>query len=290
MSEAPPPSDPPGGLPLDSEGAAPPRERISVGLELREARIRRGRSIRQAHQATRIPPEYIEAIEAEEWDRLPAAPFTRGFVSSYSEFLGLDAADVLARIPIAPTAPGAGLQPEPPAPPPPAPQSPERAAAPPAPTPPAAAPLREELSSGFNLGPWLAAAIVALIVAAGVVAVLTLREPAGAPIEERGVAGLNEPAAPPPSAAGAGRSGDPVANLAGASLGAAIAYAASTGAPYVLIEVADAAAAGTVIDQQPPPGALLDAGDAIMIVASLGPSAADGQAGAAPEPPDGGGG
>ena len=284
MSEAPPPSDPPGGLPPDSEAAAPPRERISVGLELREARIRRGRSVRQAHQATRIPPEYIEAIEAEEWDRLPAAPFTRGFVSSYSEFLGLDAADVLARIPIAPTAPGAGLQPEPPAP---APQSP----APPAPAPaPPAAPLREELSGGFNLGPWLAAAIVALIVAAGVVAVLTLRESAEAPIEERGVAGLNEPAAPPPSAAGAGRGGAPVANLAGASLDAAISYAASSGVPYVLIEVADAAAAGTVIDQQPPPGALLDAEDAIMIVVSLGPSAADGEAGAPLEPPEGGGG
>ena len=271
MSDAPPP-DPLDGPPPDSEAA--PRARISIGLELREARIRRGRSLRQAHRATRIPTEFIEAIEAEEWERLPAAPFTRGFVSSYSEYLGLDAADVLARIPIAPTAPGAGLQPEAPPEPSPPPPAAVPSAAPPAA--PAAAPLREELSSGFNLGPWLAAVVVALIVAAGVIAVLTLRDPAGPPVEERGVAGLSEPPAPPPSAAGSGLGDAPVANLAGVSLDAAVAYAASTGAPYVLIEVADAAPAGTVVDQKPPPGALLDADDALTIVVSLGPLGAAG--------------
>ena len=81
-----------------------------IGEELRQARIRRGRSIAQAHQATRIARHYLEALEAEDWRRMPAAPFARGFLSSYAQYLGLDEGPLLARFPFEPSAPGEGLQ------------------------------------------------------------------------------------------------------------------------------------------------------------------------------------
>ena len=135
-----------------------------IGEELRQARIRRGRSIAQAHQATRIARHYLEALEAEDWRRMPAAPFARGFLSSYAQYLGLDDGPLLERFPFEPSGPGEGLQlsdetiesy-----------QAAERSGTP-----------REELRpSRVHLGPWLAAAVVVLVIIGAVVAVVSLRD------------------------------------------------------------------------------------------------------------------
>ena len=241
------------GLP-DTESAALPRP--SPGLQMKEERIRRGRSLRQAHQATRIPMPYLEAIEAEEWDALPAAPFTRGFISSYADYLGMDSAVLLEQAPIEPTAPGAGLDSEP------------------EPVPGEAAQgggQRAELAGGSSLGAWIAALVVAAIVAGAAFVLLRSGDAEEAPPPQREVAGLAEPRVPAPGSGQTEVDTAPVPDLSGVPRIAALAYARASGVPYLVIEVADAASAATVIEQSPPAGSQLEAGDSLLIVVSSGP-------------------
>lgn len=261
MSDAPGPAAPDElGLP-DAEAAAPPR--LGPGLQMKEERIRRGRSLRQAHQATRIPTQYLEAIEAEEWGALPAAPFTRGFIASYADYLGMDSAVLLEQSPIGPTAPGAGLEPEPEQ----VPEGAPRSGSP-------GGQQRAGLAGGSSLGAWIAALVVAAIVAGAALILLRSGDTEEAPPEQREVAGLAEPRVPAPGSGQVEVDSAPVPDLSGVPRIAALAYARVSGVPYLVIEVADAAPAATVIEQSPPPGAQLEAGDSLLIVVSAGPGAA----------------
>ncbi len=67
-----------------------------IGATLRNARIQRGLSIEQAAQDTRISARFIEALEAERFDSLPAPVYVRGFLRSYASYLRLDPAPLLA--------------------------------------------------------------------------------------------------------------------------------------------------------------------------------------------------
>src|SRR6202162_6208200 len=49
----------------------------------------------------RIGPRFLEAIENEEWDKLPGGSFTRGFVRSIAQYLGLDEEDLLSEYDLA---------------------------------------------------------------------------------------------------------------------------------------------------------------------------------------------
>ena len=69
-----------------------------IGTTLRNARIQRGLSIEQAAQDTRISPRFLEALEAEQFDSLPAAVYVRGFLRSYANYLRLDATPLLAAL------------------------------------------------------------------------------------------------------------------------------------------------------------------------------------------------
>jgi len=66
---------------------------------LREARRQRGRSLAECERDTRISRAYLEAIEAERFDALPAPVYARGFLRSYARYLGLDGDDLVARMP-----------------------------------------------------------------------------------------------------------------------------------------------------------------------------------------------
>ena len=63
----------------------------AIGERLREARGRRGASIEDAEQATKIRARYLRALEDERFDVLPGRTFTRTFLRSYAELLDLDA-------------------------------------------------------------------------------------------------------------------------------------------------------------------------------------------------------
>ena len=63
---------------------------FQIGDSLREARIRRGLSPADVHKAIRIRERYLSALEEERWDMLPGEAYTKGFLRTYAEHLGLN--------------------------------------------------------------------------------------------------------------------------------------------------------------------------------------------------------
>jgi len=60
----------------------------SVGAYLRELRQRRGVSLEEIARTTRVAQRYLEAIEDDTLDALPAPVFIRGFIRAYCQALG----------------------------------------------------------------------------------------------------------------------------------------------------------------------------------------------------------
>lgn len=61
------------------------------GSALRRARMRRGVELDQISDVTKVTVKYLQAIEEEAFDRLPASVYVRGFVTAYARAIGLDA-------------------------------------------------------------------------------------------------------------------------------------------------------------------------------------------------------
>ncbi|MBW2137432.1 MAG: helix-turn-helix domain-containing protein [Deltaproteobacteria bacterium] len=61
-----------------------------LGFLLRSEREKKGLSHDQVVQVTRLRRHYVEALEKEDWDKLPPPVFVRGFIRSYVKLLGLD--------------------------------------------------------------------------------------------------------------------------------------------------------------------------------------------------------
>jgi hypothetical protein len=66
-----------------------------IGATLKDARRRLGIDIREAEARTKIRTRYLRALEAEDWEVLPAPAYVRGFLRVYGQILGLDG-EVLA--------------------------------------------------------------------------------------------------------------------------------------------------------------------------------------------------
>lgn len=70
-------------------------ERLKRERELREV------PVEEITTATRIGPRFLEALENEEWEKLPGGVFNRGFVRSIARYLGLDEESLLAEYDLA---------------------------------------------------------------------------------------------------------------------------------------------------------------------------------------------
>ena len=87
------------------------RSSIGLGPALKKVRERRGVSLAEASRDTRIRPEFLGAIEEEEFDLLLGDVHVRGCLRSYATYLGVPADRVLevygqhAAVPISPTTP-----------------------------------------------------------------------------------------------------------------------------------------------------------------------------------------
>ena len=64
---------------------------------LADARAARGVTLKQVSASTKIPVATLQAIERDELESLPGGIFTRGFVRSYADAVGLDPQATLAR-------------------------------------------------------------------------------------------------------------------------------------------------------------------------------------------------
>jgi hypothetical protein len=63
---------------------------FQIGPSLREARTNRGLSPADVHKAIRIRERYLAALEEEHWEQLPGEAYTKGFLRTYADFLGLN--------------------------------------------------------------------------------------------------------------------------------------------------------------------------------------------------------
>lgn len=77
----------------------------SAGAMLRAARQARGLEIDALAQVLKVPERRLAALEADRYDELPGLAFVRSLAQSYARQVGLDAARVLALLPLAITPP-----------------------------------------------------------------------------------------------------------------------------------------------------------------------------------------
>lgn len=65
-------------------------ESVSFGTWLRRQREARGIELREIADHTKISIRYLEALELDRFEVLPAPVFTKGFLSQYGRYIGLD--------------------------------------------------------------------------------------------------------------------------------------------------------------------------------------------------------
>ena len=70
-----------------------------LGTLLVRSREARGLTLEDAERDTRISRRYLQALETEQFEAIPAPVYARGFLRSYSQYLGLDPQEMLALFP-----------------------------------------------------------------------------------------------------------------------------------------------------------------------------------------------
>jgi cytoskeleton protein RodZ len=63
---------------------------FEIGNSLREARYRQQLELSDVEQATKIRARYLQALEEESFEALPAQTYVKGFLRTYADYLGLD--------------------------------------------------------------------------------------------------------------------------------------------------------------------------------------------------------
>ena len=73
----------------------------AFGENLRREREMRGVSLEEISSATKISLRFLDAIEREDFSKLPGGIFSRSFIRSYARYLGLDEERVVAEFQLA---------------------------------------------------------------------------------------------------------------------------------------------------------------------------------------------
>lgn len=216
-----------------------------LGETLQRARQSRGITMEDAERATRIPRRYLEALEQENYGILPAPVYARGFLRSYSGYLGLNPADLLPFFPV-------GHVDE---------------------------PQLEPLPEVRQPRTWSMSGIMA-VAAVGALILLVIalysvgRDDSGALLRpEPAAVGNTAPdvVVPPEEEVPVGEPGvaQALPDLAGRSLEEAITVVEEAGAGYVVIGVRQGEVPeGQVVDQEPLPGTAVEAGDLVTLFVS----------------------
>jgi cytoskeleton protein RodZ len=68
----------------------------TFGENLRREREMRGVSLEEIADATKISVRALQALEADQFEKLPGGIFTRSFIRTYAKYLGLDVESVMA--------------------------------------------------------------------------------------------------------------------------------------------------------------------------------------------------
>ena len=67
----------------------------TIGQVLKAARVKKGVNPSQAGAATRIKIQHIEEMERDDFSRMAAPAYAKGFIKLYAEYLGLDPAPLI---------------------------------------------------------------------------------------------------------------------------------------------------------------------------------------------------
>ncbi|MCX6810424.1 MAG: helix-turn-helix domain-containing protein [Candidatus Berkelbacteria bacterium] len=67
----------------------------TLGEKLRRARKRKGVDLIEAELSTKVRAKYLEALENEDFDLLPNDIYTKGFLTTYAEYLGLESKKIV---------------------------------------------------------------------------------------------------------------------------------------------------------------------------------------------------
>src|SRR5437764_7308118 len=70
----------------------------SIGESLRRERRRRNLELDQISHELRISSRFLEAIEEEQFEKLPAGVFAKSFVRQYARYLGLDEEELVSEL------------------------------------------------------------------------------------------------------------------------------------------------------------------------------------------------
>jgi len=76
--------------PEQQDGEMEPQKESGIGAILKAEREKMGLSLDQVARITKLRRHYVEDLENDEWDNLPAPVFVKGFIRSYAQALGLD--------------------------------------------------------------------------------------------------------------------------------------------------------------------------------------------------------
>ncbi|HWC77738.1 MAG TPA: helix-turn-helix transcriptional regulator, partial [Blastocatellia bacterium] len=68
----------------------------TLGEELRRRREERGTTLAEISEATRIGTRFLKAIEADNFSVLPGGIYTRNFIRSYAERVGMSEDEAIA--------------------------------------------------------------------------------------------------------------------------------------------------------------------------------------------------
>lgn len=70
----------------------------TIGEHLKRVRKTCGYSLEDVAQVTKINPRYLDAIENDEFAKIPGETFLQGFLRSYARFLGINEKEIVGRL------------------------------------------------------------------------------------------------------------------------------------------------------------------------------------------------
>ena len=71
---------------------------IAIGETLRRERLRRNLGLQEISEELKLSTRFLEAMETDQFDRLPGGVFTKSFVRQYARYLGLDEEGMAAEV------------------------------------------------------------------------------------------------------------------------------------------------------------------------------------------------
>lgn len=216
-----------------------------LGETLRKARIEKNITFEDAERVTRIPRKYLEALELENFGILPAPVYARGFLRSYASYLGLEPKELLPFFPV-------GHVEE---------------------------PVLEDLPEVSEPRTWNPSTLVAIgVVGALIVLVIvlySLGSESSADFRSDGLSGAQDNGLLTNGDSGAGTEGGvsgpatALPDLAGQTLGEAVAIVEGMGATYLIVGTTEGdVPVGVVVAHDPGPGETVGPGDLVTITVS----------------------